>query len=150
MSVAQTAGDSAIDLASPALISDQGYIVLISVNGSLQDIIEPEIAGAGGSGIDEGSSTGNVKVIGKAYTSSIVDFYCDYTETVYPSHCDYSAIGPTAYNLGTARTEQLSASAAAYPGKIMPMANAVPVTQAGVLRTGAKDRAGDNAGATES
>jgi hypothetical protein len=120
-------------------MSDESYIVLVSINGSLQDILEPQLDA-------DGNSTGNVKVIGKAYTSSIVDFYCQYTETVYPSHCDYSAITPVAYNLGTARGNQVVASDDAYPGKVMPMADAVPVTQAGVLRTGAKDRAGDNAG----
>ena len=133
-----TATDT-IDDATPVLMSDESYIVLVSINGSLQDILEPQLDA-------DGSSTGNVKVIGKAYTSSIVDFYCQYTETVYPSHCDYSAITPVAYNLGTARGNQVVASDAAYPGKVMPMADAIPVTQAGVLRTGAKDRAGDNAG----
>ncbi len=111
----------------------------MSVNGSLQDIIEPQIDASG-------NSTGNIKVIGKAYTSAALDCYCQYTETVYPSHCDYAAMGPVAYNLGTARTEQLKSSIHAYPGKVMAMADAIPVTQAGVLRTGAKDRAGDNAG----
>lgn len=131
-----------LDDAAPLLMSDESYAVLISVNGSLQDIIEPQIDAT------TQESTGNVKVIGKAYTSSIVDFYCQYTETVYPSHCDYSEMSPVAYNLGQVRTAQLESSTNAYPGKIMPMADAVPVTQAGVLRTGAKDRAGDNAGST--
>ncbi len=129
-----------IDSAYDALCSDQSYIVLVSVNGSLQDIIEPQLDAT------TGESTGNIKVIGKSYTAATVDFYCQYTETVYPSHCDYAAIGPVAYNVGTARTGMLKSSLDAYPGKVMPMADAVPVTQAGVLRTGNSDRAGDNAG----
>jgi len=146
-SIAQTLDPihAEVDGAAPALMSDESYIVLMSVNGSLQDIIEPQLEGVA----PNQTSTGNVKVIGKAYTASIIDCYCQYTETVYPSHCDYSDIGPVAYNLGTARTEMLKSSLEAYPGKIMPMADAVPVTQAGVLRTGAKDRAGDNAGSLD-
>jgi len=132
--------NTVIDSAYDALCSDQSYIVLVSVNGSLQDIIEPQIDAT------SGESTGNIKVIGKSYTASTVDFYCQYTETVYPSHCDYAAIGPVAYNVGTARTGMLKSTLDAYPGKVMPMADAVPVTQAGVLRTGVSDRAGDNAG----
>jgi len=139
-SVAQTAtGD--IDSAKPALISDQGYIVLISVNGSLQDIIEPELEPVSGTAVP----TDTVKVIGKAYTASVVDFYCQYTETVYPSHCDYSEITPVAYNMGTARTAQVETTAG-YPGKILPMSSAVPTVTTGVLRTGASSRAGHNRG----
>jgi len=140
-SVAQgTSPGFTVDGAYNALMSDESYIVLVSVNGSLQDIIEPQIDAT------TGDSTGSIKVIGKSYTASTVDFYCQYTETVYPSHCDYAAMGPVAYNVGQARTGMLKSSLDAYPGKVMPMADAVPVTQAGVLRTGVSDRAGDNAG----
>jgi len=130
-----------IDYAPQCLMSDESYIVLMSVNGSLQDIIEPELD-------QNGDSTGNLKVIGKAYTAGVIDCYVEYTENVFPSHCDYSAIGPVAYNLGTARGAQVDPLTSAYPGKIMPMNATIPVTQAGVLRTGATDRAGDNAGST--
>lgn len=140
-SIAQTViPGTPVDGVYNALCSDESYIVLVSINGSLQDIIEPQIDPT------TNESTGTIKVIGKAYTASTVDFYCQYTETVYPSHCDYAAMGPVAYNVGSARTGMLKSSLDAYPGKVMPMADAVPVTQAGVLRTGASDRAGDNAG----
>lgn len=132
-----------VDGAEPILTSKESFIVLISVNGSIQDVIEPQLDA-------NGASTGNIKVVGKSYTSAIVDFHCQYTETVYPSHCDYAAITPVAYNMGDVRGAQVTTrSSAAYPGKVLPMADAVPVTQAGVLRTGATDRAGDNAGSID-
>jgi len=133
-----------IDTSTPVLMSNESYAVLVSINGSLQDIIEPELEPSSTTDTS-GTSTGNIKVIGKAYTSSVVDFYCEYTENVYPSHCDYSAIPITAFNQGQVRGKMLTTTAG-FPGKVQPMADAVPVVQAGVLRTGAKDRAGDNAG----
>ncbi len=118
-----------------AQMSNESYIVLMSLNGSLQDIIEPN------------SLDDTVKVIGKAYTAAKADVYCQYMETVYPSVCDYSEITPVAYNLGSVRGAQLDGSADAYPGKILAMAQAIPTVTTGVLRTGAADRGGSNDGA---
>lgn len=128
-----------IDSVTPVLMSNESFIVLISINGSLQDLIEPEIGTAG-------ESKDGIKVIGKGYTPAIVDFYCEYKEHIYPSHCDYASIPKMSYNLGQVNDRMAEGSSASYFGKVQAMAEAVPVTQAGVLRTGANDRAGDNAG----
>lgn len=117
-----------------AQLSDQSYVVLMSINGSLQDIIEPN------------SLDDSVKVIGKAYTEAKADVYCQYTETVYPSCCDYSEISPVAYNLGRVRGPMVTPSVEAFPGKILPMSHATPTVGTGVLRTGASERGGSNEG----
>jgi len=118
-----------------AQLNDESYIVLMSINGSLQDIIEPNT-------LDD-----RVKVIGKAYTEAKADVYCQYTETIYPSCCDYSEITPVAYNLGKVRGPMLSSNSGnAFPGKILPMSHATPTVATGVLRTGASERGGPNEG----
>merc|ERR1712127_48764 len=119
-------------------MSDQSYIVCMSVNGSLQDLIEPN------------QNTGNdsIRVLGKAYTDSVIDVHCQYSETVYPSHCDYSDISAVKYNLGSARSSQVKTgtNSLAFSGKVLPMTRTVPVTATGVLRCGANDRGGSNDG----
>ncbi len=117
-----------------AFMNDESYIVLMSINGSLQDIIEPNA-------LDD-----SIKVIGKAYTQAKADVYCEYKETVYPSCCDYSDITPVAYNLGSVRGSMIKPSVDAFPGKVLPMAHATPTVGTAVLRTGASERGAPNEG----
>jgi len=121
-----------IDSVKPCLLSDESYIVFMSVNGSMQDMIETNQV-----------DSNNITVIGKAYTSAVVDCHCQYSETVYPSHCDYSLLSPEKFNLGVARGPQV-VSETAYAGRVMPMGHAVPVVQDGVVRTGATNRGAAN------
>lgn len=123
-----------LDDAMTALMNDESYIVLMSINGSLQDIIEPNA-------LDD-----SIKVIGKAYTQAKADVYCEYKETVYPSCCDYADITPMAYNLGSVRGSMVKPSTDAFPGKVLPMAHATPTVGTGVLRTGASERGAPNEG----
>lgn len=130
--------NSQLDGAHILPMTEESYIVCMSLNGSLQDLIEPN------------QQTGNdsIRVIGKAYTDAKLDCYCQYTETVYPSHCDYDAVPSVAYNLGEVRKSQVvtGTNSKAFSGKVLPMADAVPVVTTGVLQTGASDRGGTNEG----
>lgn len=128
--------DAVLDQAHVLPMTDESYVVCMSVNGSLQDFIEP----------NQNTDDTSVRVIGKAYTGAIIDVHCEYKETVYPSYCDYSEITPVAYNLGNVRSAQVIplTNSAGYSGKVLSMASAVPTVTSGVLRTGVKDRGGPN------
>lgn len=127
-----------LDGAAVLPMSDQSYIVCMSVNGSLQDIIEP----------NQNNGNDSIRVLGKAYTDAIIDVHCQYTETVYPSHCDYAEISAVKYNLGSVRSAQVETgtNSLAFSGKVLPMTRTMPVTATGVLRCGANDRGGSNDG----
>ena len=117
--------------------SDESYVVLMSVNGAMTDMILPGKAAAG-------EVSDLVKVIGQAYAPTTVDFYCSYTENVAPCHCDYSQVPVTQYNLGQSRNPMLPGDTAAYPGRILSMSNVQPISTNGVVRTGDENRAADN------
>lgn len=119
-------------------MTDESYVVCMSVNGSLQDFIEP----------NQNTDDTSVRVTGKAYTGAIIDCHCEYKETVYPSYCDYSAITPMAYNIGNVRSAQVIplTNSKGFSGKVLPMSAAVPTCTTGVLRTGVVDRGGQNEG----
>lgn len=114
--------------------SDESFIVLMSINGALTDML------LNGTGAD----ADNVKVIGKAYAPSTVDVYCSYTENVAPVHCDYSQIPNTVYNMGNILNPMLPGDTDAYPGRVLSMAGIQPISTNGIVRTGNTGRAADN------
>lgn len=128
-----------IDGLPVAAVSTETYIVCISVNGAVQDVFEPAVDSVGA--VIPG---GPVRIIGKAYCDCVIDVHAQYQETVYPSVCDYSSLPITKYNLGEVRDAQTEPSEVAFTGKILAMANTIPVSQNGILKTGKDGRAQPN------
>jgi len=118
--------------------STQTFMVLVSINGSLQDVILP------GNDDSSGNPSDQVKVIGKAYTAATVDFNCSYTESVLPAVCDYTKLPSTKYNLGRVTDKQVvfdTVNTDMFTGSILSSEGAVQVQPNAIQRSGATGRA---------
>lgn len=126
-------------------LSEQGYMLAISVNGQYVDRLAP--------GNDTHPDTlDNLSVLGKCFSDAKVNFVMKYKEDVYASVCDYEKIPVMSTNFGATDTPidyvsgPLSSSVdPSFPGTLLSLDKTTFSVSKGSLATGAGATVGRNA-----